>query len=503
MKYRKALGTISRLAIAVFTAAVGITACNSNGTPTEPQVPAGAVRLQGAFDNLVPAETIIEARAAAAQGSLGLDSAATNRGRGSLYNSRSLISQSASISAILSGVEVDDFDLPGVVTTTEVTEEGGFAIDVDTSADVVAERAGDYVMIAYDETLGVGVQQLLGFIEVPAGADESSAGWPLGGTAQGTTVDLGTMGGDGGTDRAFVAAAEQEGLYELLGADQAAILFEARRDNYLKVVANSLLNRDAELWYFGNLYITAKLNSAKDAWTPVATVTEPAGGAPDSYFGYFYGVNFDSDVYAWSDFEAGPNSFVLTPPADVVPQNSTDTFGPERPLGSDLFWPNGGEPDNDLINGVGFVGPPPEGIWTMEVNGELDGAYDLSFSSLFNQDDAFLYFLPSFRINTDDTDQIQSFELRFFVWDFDQQEYTDFPIQDVPVDFSVSYGANTEADPDGVGELLDFVDGVATPSFEIYWPTSDAGNRIWDLSMGYSIAGMSVDFIFQPDYDEL
>ncbi len=86
------------------------------------------------------------------------------------------------------------------MTTTGISEEGAFALDVDTSADVAVDADRDYVMLAYDEALGVGVEQLIGFVELPAGADESSTGWPLGGTAQGTALDLGVMSGDGGNE---------------------------------------------------------------------------------------------------------------------------------------------------------------------------------------------------------------------------------------------------------------------------------------------------------------
>ncbi len=59
------------------------------------------------------------------------------------------------------------------------------------------DSAATYVMLAWDPTLGVGVDQSLGFIELPAGADESTAGRPLGGTAEGTTVDLGDLSQSG------------------------------------------------------------------------------------------------------------------------------------------------------------------------------------------------------------------------------------------------------------------------------------------------------------------
>lgn len=63
-------------------------------------------------------------------------------------------------------------------TETDVAEDGSFEVDVSTGGDVEQnpDSSAAYVMLAWDPTLGVGVDQSLGFIELPAGADESTAG---------------------------------------------------------------------------------------------------------------------------------------------------------------------------------------------------------------------------------------------------------------------------------------------------------------------------------------
>ena len=490
---------------------VALTACDPNGTPFDSQVPAGSVRLQGAFDNLVPAESIIEARAAnaflnagyaspraAAQGAGPTGQLRSgNLGSRSLapgaFSPRSLISQSASISVILT--DAPDLADEGAVTTTEVQPEGGFSVDVDTSlAD--EESSGNYVMLAYDELLGVGVEQLIGFIELPAGADESSAGWPLGGSAQGTTVDLGTMSGDGGEAQSIVAASDQNELYELLGADQAEVLFQAQRDNALKFRANSFLNRDSSLALPDkeSQVMEATLENARNAFSSI----------DDALGTYTYSIGFDRsrDGLAWSDFEDGSNVFVVTPPAVVTSTSGESApidFGPDDPIRSDTYWPNGGEPDPLDINGLSFLGPPPEGLWTVELNGELDVVVDMGFANIFDPDGNFYYFVPRVKVNVDEDDRVTGFELFFSYWDGTSGSYVDLP-QDADVETEYVYVQTvTESDGSLVDEDLAFDSGVATAPSEFYWSEGSGQRSIDAFRIGFNAgSGVTVDFVFSP-----
>jgi hypothetical protein len=372
---------------------VFLAACGSN------TVPFSAVRIQGAFANLVPARSILAARA-------------VNNGQTRVIRSaRSLISQTASISVILAGFDDEEFDEPGVVTTTEVAEEGGFVVDVPTAA--APDNAGDdYLMLAHDPALGIGVEQLIGFIELPAGANESSAGWPLGGAALGTTVDLGTMGGDSGDNQAFLAASDQNQLYDLLGADQTEVLFQAQRDNYLKVMANQYLNQDATVPMAAFYQIHGPAESFVNSWADPSDLLQELQG--------YYTIEFDPDsTFSGLDELIGSGGELRLFPPDTVTQRDEKTFGPDAPIQrSDIE-----ESDSDNAY-IGLDAPIVEGDWTLIIDADVDRVDNLKLFDVFDSDGNLVYFYPIIRINVDEaTALITSFEVRWYTWNPDANAY--------------------------------------------------------------------------------
>ncbi len=438
-----------------------VTACDPNGTPTEPQVPVGAVRLQGAFDNLVPAETVVEARATEQTAD-----AATSREPGGSLNPRSLISQSASICAILAGLSSSNLDDPGAVTTTEVQPEGGFTVDVDTAA-APDGASGDYVMLAYDESLGVGVEHLIGFIELPAGADESSAGWPLGGAVQGATLDLGTMSGDGGAEQSIVAASDQNELYEALGADQAAVLFQAQRDNFFLNSQNTYLNRDGPpiLEFANNL--NGDGNLVQDAWTGGAdfeTLATPsyelivsiAEGFPDLA----------------QQLENRTIDLAIVPP-ETVDGLETGTAGPGDPI--TVADEDQSAPDPTSLRFV-LSGTPPQGVWPVSIAGEPVAAYDFALASYFNQEGRLQYYVPEVRLLVADNGLVETVEIRWTYYDPVQDSYE--IVQDVtdtlPL-FNTGWQLDLKADTTEITIVDSVVGTPATVSTPIYFPPSPGG----------------------------
>jgi hypothetical protein len=94
------------------------------------------------------------------------------------------------------------------------------------------------VIMAYGEE-GNGVDQLGGFLELPAALDESSAGWPLD-QSQYDEVDLGFLDIESNN---FLANEQADNLYDTLNIDQQELLFLAYRDNNLKATKNWFLIR--------------------------------------------------------------------------------------------------------------------------------------------------------------------------------------------------------------------------------------------------------------------
>ncbi len=445
-----------------------LAACDPNG------IPLGTVRLQGAFDNLVPAETIVEARASERNGSRALLPGA--------LNPRSLISQSASISAILAGANTGNLDEPGVVTTTEVSEEGSFALDVPTAA-APDGASGDYVMLAYDESLGVGVEQLIGFIELPAGADESSAGWPLGGTTQGTTVDLGIMGGDGGVEQSIVASSDQNELYELLGADQAAVLFQAQRDNFLKQAQNDFLNPDVP---FGVLYIHTlpRENVPVNAWEDQSTLSRL--DAPNVTIMF---QNIERSLF--EGIRDGSRPFEITAPSEVTPRvdgatpTNTITF-------EELDFPDD-NPAFSLVIDLEYI----SGIWDVYLDDQQIAAYDWGLTLPIDENGDLLAYVPALFIEANETSgRIETITLRWYAFDNASGEYRVVDVESSE-DLPFAEGFSFTLRSFGVlEEEIDLIVGepvAVVPEF--YTPTaaqSDGSNELVGASVGYTIGGVVI-----------
>ncbi|MFW5684721.1 MAG: hypothetical protein ACOC1I_07705 [Spirochaetota bacterium] len=229
----------------------------------------------------------------------------------------------------------------------------------------------------------------------------------------------------------------------------------------------------------------------RSAFTPV----------DDALVQYTYQLHFEAeaDGLTWLDFADGSNVIEIVPPTQVTTTTGSGTtiFGPENPIRSDEFWPNGGVPNETDINGFAFLGPPPQGLWIVNLNGGKDLTVDLGFGSLFDTDGNLYYFVPSLKVNVDGNERITSFELRFVYWDFDAEEYRDVLDEDaVPMlwTFMQSFEADgLELAPD---EELRFENGIAAVPSEFYWPGTANERTLKAVHVAYDI-GTPVNFVFE------
>lgn len=348
-----------------------------------------------------------------------------------------------------------------------------------------------YLMLAYDPELGIGVEQLIGFIEVPAESDVSSAGWPLGGAAMGTTISLGDMDASGNGDQAIVTSTDPDELIGLLGADRADVLFQAERDNALKLQANLYLNRDS-LLALRNTEAQVLEGTLENAKNSVSSIDDALGT-----YTYSFGFERARNGLEWADFADGSNVFVVTPPAVVTSTSGESApidFGPDSPIRSDTYWPNGGDPDPAGINALSFLGPPPEGLWTVELNGELDSVVDMSFANLFDPSGNFYYFVPRVQVNVADDERVTGFEIEFSYWDGSTGAYVDVP-ETTTVETEYIYIQITEPDDSLTDVDLEFESGIAGAPSDVYWNADPGQRRLDGLRVGF-VVGTRIDFAF-------
>ena len=386
-------------------------------------------------------------------------------------SARSLIAQSLSITAVLAN---SSESLEESSFTEPVEEDGTFSLDIQPGS-----TDANFIVYAQDPTRGVGLQNLVGFLEIPAGSSESSANWPMGGTPNGTLLELGTLAEEDGS---LVTRANLDDLYSSLQIDLDEFIFLAGRDNSSKFVINDSLNSEADFYLtFINLsnHLSGDVfTNARNQWS---TETDVIGQSSDE-FGF--GINFDSDTWDWNDFADGSNVFTITPPGEIwVDRAGEIVFGPDQPINSDEFWPNGGVDGG--FNGQSFYRSPPDGLWTFEINGELDAVFDLSFSNPYRDETIFLYYVPLIYIATEeDSGIVREVRLKMRAYDFSRTSYVDIPSAELPFELSLCISAT------GYNECFD---GLGDSTFAI--PSEEI--RYEDLRVithGYFIGQLSIDF---------
>ncbi len=291
-----------------------------------------------------------------------------------------------------------------------------------------------------------------------------------------------------------MAATSQDDLYELLGADRADVLFQAERDNSLKLQASLFLNRDS-LLALPDTEEQVLEGTLQNARNSVSSIDDALGT-----YTYSFGFERARNDLEWADFADGSNVFVVTPPAVVTStsgESAPNVFGPEDPIRSDTYWPNGGDPDPAGINGLSFRGPPPEGLWTVELNGELDVVVDMSFANLFDPDRNFYYFVPRVRVNVADDERVTGFEIDFSYWDGSTGTYIDVP-ETTAVETEYIYIQITEPDDSLTDVDLEFESGVAAAPADVYWNVEPEQRQLEGLRVGF-VAGTRIAFAFGND----
>lgn len=371
----------------------------------------------------------------------------------------------------------------GAVEEAEVSDSGDFEIEVSTDPGV------EHVFLVRAPEDGVGVEQGLGFIELPAGSDESSAGWDLAGSDS-PEIDLGALSG---TEDIFLADNSPQDLLDILNADQAELLFLAQRDNYLKLIQNRYLNtEDGGSFFFAHGSYTG-LNSGINGWT------DPEVAFPSSryYVALRYGLDDDSFL-DYEQLQGGAPEAELYPPAAVTENEDTDprVFSPSTPI----VFADDFEFFEPTWNGLDLQGPLPEGTWTLFFDGAQVGAYDFALSSPLDEDENFLYFVPSVRIETTGTPaQVDTVELRFVAWDPVSLSYGDISVsEELPTGGGFSFAVYYEQY--GSVESFDLPDIAESPlpvSDTIFITGDDTVKTLFLVTVFYEIGDVQYIFDFE------
>ena len=439
--------TISAIAAVSAILVVALTACSGAGAGGDGGGGSGDVEITGRLAGLVTGNRV-----------------------GAPLGGSSLSSAVVTVGALpIIGGELDI----EAVEETDVAGDGAFTLDVPTEPNI------EHVFLVRAPEDGVGVEQGLGFIELPIGG-EAAAGWDLSGS-DGSTVDLGALSGSTDT---FLADNAPQDLLDLLNVDQQELLFFAQRDGHLKATSNTYLNAEFNSAVLTTNLINGDLSGANGAWT-----TPQAAYSVHYLFLVELRFPLDSDL-DFDAIESGSSVFEIVPPTDVVinetlysPTNpiqlteiieqsdDLDGDGTPEPTGYELNFTVDGDFDRNA------------GPWKAVVDGIDRGAYDFDLTNPFDLDGNYLYFVPSLRVTVDGaTDEVTGVEYRWFVWNPQTSSYELFT-GDI-ADFYLGYGSTMIVlyfETDGAqgdpifyfevpeGEVLEIDE-------EIYW-TAEAGQR--------------------------
>ncbi|MBI9104571.1 MAG: hypothetical protein JEY99_19300 [Spirochaetales bacterium] len=373
------------------------------------------------------------------------------------------------------------------VVTAEVEDDGSFELEVlpdDENEEI------EYLLVAFNPDNGVGVEQLSGFIEIPVEADESSsAAWPLDDSIY-TDIELGNLAADSDS---LVADDFASQIYEDLNIDQQELLFKASRDNFLKNSQNEYFNQDSVFDIGLYHFVKGDLTPAENGWTTIEDINHP------EMYEYYIQIWLTEDSYfTVDDITNGSNVVTITPPAEILSRDYA-TFDTETPLDLNSDFEFSGDHYFAAI-----FGPPPSGAWIFNIDGEDEYAYDLEFSSPYDEDFHYLYFIPSINITVDEsTSLITGIQLRFYTWDTVGNEYVwlDDVSNELPFagEFGLELACFEEDSPSGEDtwyELEAVANTEIEPPVEIYMNKTNGKYSLSWVSVTYSLgSGYGFEFL--------
>lgn len=464
MKRRYApVRTCTAVAALVIVLATGACAMDSDDPITGPAD--GSVRLRGTLSGLVRGAT------APVSGGRALSSAVVNVG---------------ALPVVAGELQAD----PGTpVPETAVEEDGSFELDVPPAAET------DHVLLVTNPDGGVGVEQSLGFIELPVGG-EASTGWDLTETDE-TVIDLGALSGSADS---FLADNSSQDLLDVLNADQIALLLQAQRDNYLKITMNEYLNPDEPFELQFDHWISLDGASTIGTWVEPGTLYDPGA------YGYNYIIEFnpediDDPELTMQQVQDQGISLELIPPEIISLQDGTQV-GPDTPILPDDFGIDGTNPD---LSAVSFTDAPPDGLWTLNFRGEKTAVYAFGITTPFDEDGFILYFLPVVNMTVDGSDRLTNVELRWYYYDpaTGTYERLDEATTELPIfgDWDLELDLNLQNNPAGLEEPEYMLDTVANEPIpvpdELYLGSSQTNYpEVTGIRVDYNAGGLFVFYRF-------
>jgi len=282
-------------------------------------------------------------------------------------------------------------------------------------------------------------------------------------------------------------------IYDDLNIDQQELLFKASRDNYLKNSQNQYFNQDSVFDIGLYHFVKGELTPAVNGWTAIEDINHP------EMYEYYIQIKLtDGSYFTPDDIASRNNAVTITPPVQVLSREN-ETFDTGNPFDLNSNFEFTGDHYFSAI-----FGPPPAGAWIFNIDGEDEYGYDLEFSSPYDEDFHYLYFIPSINITVDETTSlITGIQLRFYTWDTAGNEYVllDDISDELPFagGFGLELACLEDDNPfelDTKHELEAVANTVIEPPVEIYMNKTDGKYSLSWVSVTYGLgSGYGFEFL--------
>ena len=391
-------------------------------------------------------------------------------------------------------------DLENAITAS-VSAEGDFEITLPTSSD------RDWVLLLLATSLER-KDQIQGYVAL-SDVDDTLIQIPAS-AAQGD-LSLGTLSSDGDEAVSETTIDEAETTFSFT-VDQLREL--ARTDNLLKAIKNVYINYDEAS--------TRSLNvRGSYSWTRPGNLMPGQLTHPSEYeySGFSFTLSCENcSEFTWEQIRDKTRTITVYPPEPITvgsdtwnatnPFENDGTMDTEIRDGGDWRWTGDGDfsalvqwDENNIDLRVhppnlDFVDPPPEGLWTYELNGTPFAYADVGVTDPFDENGNILVLLPAVRLQTNAENQVTQVTVQFYRYSRSTGSFT--LVSDLSMfERNIGYIGTGFADLTGTSsnggttkEIGVGEDEMVWESDRVYWQPAE----LWEL---YS--GVEDDSVYQVE----
>lgn len=378
------------------------------------------------------------------------------------------------------------------MTKTPIAADGSFTVNVTPDADEF-----DLFLLVNENATSL-EEKAAGFLAMKSASGSELVSIPLDFLKR--DLDFGTLNSDG-KDAVSTSSLESEqdafnmSFDELLETSYMNSLYKAAENDY---VNHDLVTNEWYRYVYGQSF-AGPLGAAEGTFSSAESILATRR--------YSIGVTvLDPVGYTPEQVVSKSVSLEVVPPEEIAIPLSTDTFGPSNPLSSSAppssFVVRQTQPSalpDGFTSGCEIGGsvrdPLDGGLWHVKVSGVEKALFDMDPAVSFTPQGRFMFYVPSFGVETDASGLVTAVTLNWLAWDPPSGQYR--PVSDLSTFLRVGSGwmIGLNASSPETHEYFD--KGTRVTQFAHKWyisnPPSD-GLLLNMVTTGYAIAGFSFAF---------